>query len=184
MSASGNRYTGQDPLAGFSTAGNTNDIQTRQLKEQQRQFDLKYGLYKDLMAGWSQQNTGLNNLLNQYNQAYNEAKFKNEQKYNQMLGVVDSTTGQQRADTISNFQQRQADEMQNLARLGMANTSGASTLKQGVARDQQSALNRLADQMAQTKLGVMQNFEYKGLDPQVFATAISAAAPKYPTLSF
>lgn len=153
-----------------------------QLRQNQDQFNAKLDLYKQMLGNWNQQTSGLNNLLNQYNQAYAQAKFQNEQKYNQQLGLVDQVSGQQRADTISGFQNQQAEQMQNAARLGMSNVLSPS-IKTGIQREQQSALNRLADQMLGTKLGVMQGFNYQGMDPNVTQAAISALAPKLPTFS-
>ena len=46
--------------------------------------------------------------------------------------------------------------MQNLANLGLANTSGASVISGGFGRKKSAALDRLADQMQQTKLGIIE----------------------------
>jgi hypothetical protein len=144
----------------------------------------KLKLYKDQMAQFNNQSKGINDLLNSYNAAYNTAKAQNEQKYQSQLGLVDSVTGQKRADTISNYEKQSADAMQNLARLGMANTTVGATTKAGVKREMQSELNRLADQMAGTKLGVMQGFNYQGADSGVTQAAIAALAPKTQSFSF
>jgi hypothetical protein len=154
-----------------------------QAKEEKRQFNLKYGLYQGLLGQQQQVQGGMNSLLDQYNNAYNAAKAANEQKYQQQLGLVNQVSGQQKADTIAGFNKQRADSMQQLARLGMANTTIAPTVQAGIQREQSGALNRLADQMLGTKLGVMQGFNYQGMDPQVTSTAISALAPKLPTFS-
>lgn len=143
---------------------------------------------------------GLQQLVQSYNQAYQQAKAANEQRYQQMLGasrqettglaeqarlgqtglteqarlggerqrgeleqrygemlgVAEQTTGQRAADIRTAYGQQQATGMQRLARLGMGGTTIAPTMQMGVQREQQSALNRLADQMQQTKLGLME----------------------------
>jgi hypothetical protein len=90
---------------------------------------------------------------------YEEAKAANEQRYQQMLGIADTTTGQRAADIRSSYAEQGAQQQQNLARLGMSGTTIAPTMQMGVQREQQSALNRLADQMQQTKLGIIERRE-------------------------
>ncbi len=46
--------------------------------------------------------------------------------------------------------------MQNLARLGMSNTTVAPTMAMGFEREKQAALNTAADEMQKTKLGIME----------------------------
>jgi len=77
-------------------------------------------------------------------------------QYRGMLGVIGETTGQRAADIRSEYAGREADIMQRLGRQGMAGTTVAPTLGMGVQREQESALNRLADLMQQRKLGVME----------------------------
>lgn len=125
--------------------------------------------------------TGLQSLVESYNTAYQTAKAKNEALYNQMIGttekwgtnmadfikqqyteqmgVVGETTGQREADIRSEYAKQRASGMQGLARLGMANTTIAPTLGAGYTREEQSALNRLADEMQQTKLSTMQQYQ-------------------------
>jgi hypothetical protein len=169
------------PLGGV---GGGPTVQQQQIDEQKREFDQKYGLYKDWMAQYNQQVGGFNNLLNQYNTAYAQANAQNEQKYNQQLGLTDQNSGQQRADVISASEKQNSDAMQNLARLGMSNTTVGSTLQQGNLRERNAALNRVADSTLQQKLGVMQGFQYKGMDPGVTQSVISAYAPKTPSFNF
>ena len=157
---------------------------TNQLNEQARQFDVRAGLYKDWMAQYNQGGQGFNALLNSYNQAYAQASAANEAKYQQQLGLVNQVSGQQRADTIAQFQKQQADQLQQLQRTGLANTTIGSSIKTGIAREQSGALNRLADTMLGTKLGVMQGYNYQGMDPGVTSTALSAMAPKQMSFQF
>jgi hypothetical protein len=99
---------------------------------------------------------GLSALVNSYNQAFGAAKAANEQRYQQMLGIADQTTGQRMADIRGDYEGQRADVMQNLARLGMANTTVAPTMATGIEREKQASLNRAADQLQGTKLGIME----------------------------
>ena len=98
----------------------------------------------------------MDEMVKEYNRAYGEAATGEEQRYQQMLGIVDATTGQRAADIRSDYGEQQASSMQRLARLGMANTTVAPTRGMGYQREKQSALNRLADEMQQTKLGIIE----------------------------
>jgi hypothetical protein len=99
--------------------------------------------------------SGLQSLVDKYNQAYTEAKNANEQRYNQMLGIANQTTNQQATDIRSQYAQQAAQGMQNLNRVGMGNTTVGNTMNLGIQNQQSQALNRLADQMQQTKLGII-----------------------------
>lgn len=99
---------------------------------------------------------GLQSLVANYNQAYGQAKAANEARYQQMLRIADQTTNQRAADITSDSASASASAMQNLARLGMANTTVAPTLKMGFDREKNESLNRNADQMQQTKLGIIE----------------------------
>jgi len=97
-----------------------------------------------------------NNLVNEYNKAYNEAKTANETRYNQMLGLIDQNTGQRMSDVRSDYMRNGSDIMQQLARLGMSNTTVAPTMQFGNQREMQSALDRTSDELMGTRLGVME----------------------------
>lgn len=99
---------------------------------------------------------GLQSLVANYNQAYGAAKSANEARYQQMLDIANQTTQQRAADVQTAYGQQSANVMQQLARLGMSNTTVAPTMQQGVEREKQSSLNRLADEMQQTKLGIIE----------------------------
>jgi len=94
-------------------------------------------------------------MIDNYNRAYGEAKDVNEARYQQQLGIADATTGQRMADVSSAFGRQGSDIAQRLAGLGMSNTTVAPTMQLGVERERQSALNRTADEMQQTKLGII-----------------------------
>lgn len=115
----------------------------------------------------------LGGLVESYNQAYQSARTANEQRYQQMLGITDQTTQQRAADVRSAYGQQQAGMMQGLARTGMAGTTVAPTMQMGVQREQQSALNRLADQMQGTKLGIMERKTDKYPDMSMIASLAS-----------
>ncbi len=85
-----------------------------------------------------------------------EANEANEARYQQLLGISGATTGQRAKDITSDFANQQSMAMQNLAGLGLANTSGASTIRGGFGRRKSEALDRLADTMQQTKLGIIE----------------------------
>jgi len=101
----------------------------------------------------------LQNLVNQYNKAFQEARSANEARYQQLLDIASRTTGQREIDIRQDYGGMGADISQRLARLGMANTTIAPTMQMGVQREMQSALNRLADEMQQTKLGIIERRE-------------------------
>lgn len=84
-----------------------------------------------------------------------EAEAASQAKYQEMLGVAGETTGQRQADIRQDYASRAADITQQQARLGMSGTTVGTSLRGGVEREKQSSLNRLADTMQQTKLGIM-----------------------------
>ena len=103
-------------------------------------------------------------LVAGFNKAYGEARDANEARYQRMLAIADQTTQQQATDIRSAYGQQSSDISQQLARQGMGGTTVAPTMQFGVQREQQSALNRLADQMQQTKLGIIERREDEGPD--------------------
>jgi hypothetical protein len=154
---------GTGVYAGSSEKNYATDVQyksaTEQLNEKAREFDIQQQMYQqqiaDQKAAAVQAGAGLSNLVNTYNKSFNEAKAVNAQHYQQMLDVVNNTSGQRQADIIAQHQQQSAAQMQNLAKLGMGNTTVGSSLQQGELRSQQADLNTLQDTMNQEKLGVI-----------------------------
>ena len=150
----------QANLGAVNARGQAQLIQNQLAKQQgrmaQEQWDWQKALYQQQLANQQANAGALSGLIGQYNQAYSEAKNANEQRYQQLLGIADQTTGQRAADITSQYGQQGANLMQQLARTGLSNTTVAPTLQQGVQREQQSALNRLADEMQQTKLGIIE----------------------------
>jgi hypothetical protein len=102
---------------------------------------------------------GFQGLVENYNTAYGAANTANEARYQELLSIADATTDQRKADVSSAFNQQGADAQQRLAGLGMSNTTIAPTLMAGIERERQHALNRTADQMQQTKLGIIERKE-------------------------
>ncbi len=170
---SGGYYTG-NILSQFRQANPTEKaaIAAKQAQTQmaQEQWDWQKKWYEDMQKASLQGAGGLSSLVGQYNKAFGEAKSANEQRYQQMLDIINQTTGQRAADIRSQYGQQGSDIMQNLARLGMANTTVAPTMQFGVQREQQSALNRLADELQGTRLGVMERRTDKYPDIGLIAT--------------
>jgi hypothetical protein len=98
-------------------------------------------------------------IVENYNTAYGEARDANEARYQQSLGIADATTGQRLNDITSAYDQQAADAQQRNIGLGFGNTSGATTLGFGFEREKQASLNRAADEMQQTKLGIIDRKE-------------------------
>ena len=172
---------------GFSNAflpGMRGKFERSQLAQQQSQFDAQMGLYQQILGQQQTARGGLTSMIDQYNQAFQQAKAANEAKYQEALGVVGTNTGQQRADVLSQYQGQRANAMQQLARVGMANTTIAPTLQAGIQREQQVALNRVSDQAMQARLAVMKGFEHKFPEPGITQAAISAMAPRFQFPSF
>lgn len=139
-------------LRGWQRATAQNAFQQMQAANQRR-YDLLNPRLPQLPA---QAASGLSSLVSSYNQAYEQARAANEERYQQLLDIADQTTQQRAADIRSAYGRQSSDIMQQLARTGLANTTVAPTLQMGVQREQQSALNRLADTMQQTKLGIIE----------------------------
>ena len=131
----------------------------RQYQLARDQFNWQKEIYGERKAATAEAATGLEGMVEQYNTAYAEARSANEARYQQMLGIADQTTGQRAADIRSSHGQQESSMMQGLARQGMAGTTVGSTMKMGIQREQQSSLNRLADQMQGTKLGIIERRE-------------------------
>ena len=136
-------------------ASSSTNLQQQQFAVNQAGFGM--GPYGGMQRRAGRQaGSALSQLIGQYNTAFGEAKSANEARYQQLLNIANATTGQREADLRRDYGQQQANMMQGLARTGMANTTVAPTMQMGIQREQQSALNRLADQMQQTKLGIIE----------------------------
>ena len=98
---------------------------------------------------------GMESLVGSYNQAYGAAKAANEQRYQEMLGIADTTVDQRSADIYSRAGEQRADMMQQLARLGMSKDIGAS-LGTGIEREARSAVDRSKQELQGTRLRIME----------------------------
>lgn len=122
---------------------------------------------------------GLQSLVANYNTAYGQAKAANEARYQQMLDIANQTTNQRAADIQSSYAGQSANAMQNLARLGMANTTVAPTMQLGIEREKQSSLNRLADEMQQTKLNIINSRQDEYPDLSSIQSIIAGVGSQY-----
>jgi hypothetical protein len=123
--------------------------------------------------------SGLEGLVGSYNQAYGQAQEANEARYQQLLGIADQTTGQRAADIQGAYGQQSSNIMQRLGRLGLANTTIAPTMQMGVEREKQAALDRSADQMQQTKLGIIERRQDEGPSLENMQSIISGIGSQF-----
>ena len=132
------------------------DISQRQQGMAEEQWDWQKKIYERRFAAAKEGTGGLTDLVNQYNTAYGAARTANEERYQSMLGIADQTTNQRQVDIRSDYMGQQSDMMQQLSRLGMGNTTIGANLGTGVQREMQGSLNRSADAMQGTRLGIME----------------------------
>lgn len=123
--------------------------------------------------------SGVNRLVESYNTAYGEARGANEARYQQLLGITDQTTGQRAADIRGDAESERSDLQQGLARTGLANTTVSPTLTAGVRRREQESLNRLADQMQGTKLGIIERREDQYPDAASLQSSLAGLSEGY-----
>lgn len=118
-------------------------------------------------------------LAREYNRAFGQAKAANEQRYRQLLAAAGQTTGQRAADIKTAYGRRQSDLMQQLARSGLAGSTAGigSTLTSGLERDRQAALNNLADQLQQTRLGIIERKQDKYPDANLLLGIAGLTGP-------
>lgn len=165
----GGWITDYDPARGMQV-----QMAQKQQEMAQEQWAWQKRAYKQEAAARRQAGGTMSRLVSQYNQAYQQAKAANLQRYQEMLGVVGQTTGQRAADIRSSYAGQAATGMQQLARQGMAGTTVAPTMRMGYQREQESALNRLADQMQGTRLGIMERRQDVYPDPNVLVSLAQA----------
>ncbi len=116
--------------------------------------------------------SGVEKLVESYNKAFGEAKSANEARYQQLLGITEETTGQRAADIRSRGFEERSDLEQGLARTGLSNTTVSPTLTVGSKRREGEALNRLADQLQGTKLGIIERRTDAFPDPAALQSAL------------
>lgn len=94
--------------------------------------------------------------LQAYLDMLGQSRGRMQTSYQEMLDLLSGVGSQREADIRGGYAERESDVRQGLARQGLAGTTIAPTMQMGVAREQESALNRLAESMAGQRLGVMQ----------------------------
>jgi hypothetical protein len=160
-------FSTQPTLTGRYITDREKKLEEDKLAAEQSRWQDQMNLYRTMLDQRTQQGGKVTDIANEYQRAFAEAKAANEAKYKESLGLVDKTSGQQAADVRSDYTKQRSSALQNLARSGMSGTTVGSTLSKGLGREETSALNRLADQLLQTKLGVMQNFKYEAPDTSI-----------------
>ncbi len=149
------------PSAQYAQGWWQNERQKEQLAEQSREFNIRMKFYQQQLDLQKQAFTtgggALTSMLNEYNTAFAQAKADSENRYNQQLGVANTLGGQRQADIISTYQQNEANVNQQLKRTGLYNPLSASANAAVTKREQNAELNRLAEQIGQQKIGIMQN---------------------------
>ena len=147
---------GPTPVRGYAMAEEKLRGQQQERQLQQEQWNWQKSIYEQQQESARTMGAGLTGLVGQYNTAYERARTANEARYQEMLGITGETTQQRAADIRAGGAGEQANIMQQLARQGMAGTTVAPTMRAGVQRETESSLNRLADMMQGTKLGIME----------------------------
>jgi hypothetical protein len=147
-------YSQYNPQVGYGLQGAQFNLQQQQWNWQVQQYQQQQAQQQ---AAAQQSMAGLNSLINSYNTSFNAAQALNESQYQAEMAAAGTETGQKRADIISAFGAQGSQQMQQLAKLGMGNTTVGQSLGQGNMRQQQAALNTAADTSLQTKLGIMEN---------------------------
>lgn len=160
--------------AGFRT-GSFGGVSERQQRQEYLE-DLKQARTLDLP---DEAVSGVNRLVEEYNRAFGEAKGANEARYQELLGIAGETTGQRAADIRAGGIEERSDLEQGLARTGLANTTVSPTLTAGSRRREEESLNRLADQMQGTKLGIIERREDQYPDASSLQASLSALGSGY-----
>lgn len=112
-------------------------------------------------------NSTLDNFLNQMQGARDQANAANEARYQEALGIRRAQqqmaeadinrAGQARAQEIrDNARRADADVVQNLTARGLANTTSAPVLRQGVQREAAKQQTQLGDLLARQRLDANQ----------------------------
>lgn len=80
---------------------------------------------------------------------------RTDNSFQQMLNLTRANTGQRLADIRSDYGNRAADQQQQLARLGMGNTTVGNAMSQGNTRELQSSLNRASDELSGREIDLL-----------------------------
>lgn len=121
--------------------------------------------------------SGMQALVNQFNQSFGSAKSQNEARFQRMLGLegstrqqmqdvssgstqemldlISGTTDQRAADIRTGAEGERGDIRQRLARSGLGGSSVGTVQEGGSRKRENESLNRLADAFQGTQLNVM-----------------------------
>ena len=86
--------------------------------------------------------------------------------YGQEMQAIQGFGNQQQADLQQQYQNAMGMGMQSMAQSGLAGTSIAPSMRMGYMKQYSQALNRLNDQLTQTKLGAANTFGLGGIQVQ------------------
>lgn len=115
-------------------------------------------------AGQRMQAQLLNNLMGEYQRAYNSARQTNEQRYQDILGgyrdrygeamgLLSGLGDQARRDVRSTWQTAETKGMQDLYARGMTNATLVPSMRMGYQREMTDAMGRLEEQLRREQLG-------------------------------
>lgn len=156
------------------------DLANREFESQAEIRQLQTELLKQQLSGpTAGMQQGMQALVQQYNQAFTAAKSQQEQLYQQMLGIADSTTQQRAQDIRTEAANEKADIFQRLARSGLAGSSVGNVEAAGVQTRTHERLNTLADQMQGTKLNILSQMNPAYPDLSSLQTTLAGIASQY-----
>ncbi len=117
--------------------------------------------YQQLL-GLSGQDIGQKGAQSTYGNMYSLAgrrgsaeMTRTDSAFRQMLNLTRANTGQRLADIRSDYGDQGAAQQQQLARLGMGNTTVGNALSAGNQRELQSSLNRASDDLSGREIGLL-----------------------------
>lgn len=108
-------------------------------------------------------------LTKEYQDALDEAKRQNEERYQQALQNLEGVGVQQTADVNTRFDSSRSAVNQNLVNAGLSGTTVLPSMQRGVERERQDALNRLAAMLAREKNQVILSRDDIPPDLQMYA---------------
>ncbi len=91
-------------------------------------------------------------LMHEYQTAYDEARQANIERYEEGLALLDQVGAERRGEIERRFTGLQTQAQQDLVGRGLRGTTVAPTMQAGIERHQQDALTMLGSQLAQQRL--------------------------------
>lgn len=149
------------------------DINAQNARLAQEQWDWQKSRYADQQEGMAGAASGLGRLVGSFNRATGKANRANRGRFRRMLDITGRTTDQRARDIRQGGRESLATQKQQLARQGMGGTTVSQTLGEGVRRGTESNLNRLADQMQQTRLGILERRTDEAPDPNIITSLMT-----------